>query len=172
MTEASLDRIKTIGWVVLIVTAGILINTLGIVKKVNAQTIDLHGAHPYQPAITQETLGTLRGRRASRGGVMVQSGRPAGCPPRAWCGCWLGHHLGMPRRDLWLARNWARVGSAAAGPAPGVIAVFSRGKRGGHVGIVVSVPGPGRIVLLSGNDGRAVRQRERSTAGVIAWRRV
>jgi hypothetical protein len=39
-----------------------------------------------------------------------------------------------------------------------------------HVGIVVAVSGPGRIVLLSGNDGGAVRQRERSSRGVIAWR--
>jgi hypothetical protein len=34
----------------------------------------------------------------------------------------------------------------------------------------MAVHGPGRIVLLSGNDGGAVRQRERSSRGVIAWR--
>jgi hypothetical protein len=102
---------------------------------------------------------------------VVQSGPPAGCPSRAWCGCWLAKHLGMNDRSLWLARNWARIGSPAAGPAPGVVAVFARG-RGGHVGIVTGVPGPGRIILLSGNDGRAVRERERSTRGVIAWRHI
>lgn len=95
--------------------------------------------------------------------------RPAGCP-RAWCGCWLAlHQYGRHVRSLWLARAWARVGRPAAGPAPGVIAVFKRG-RGGHVGIVTRVTGPGMIVLLSGNDGRAVRERERSTRGVIAYR--
>jgi uncharacterized protein (TIGR02594 family) len=102
---------------------------------------------------------------------IVQSGPPAGCPARAWCGCWLSKHLGLNDRSLWLARNWARIGSPAGGPAPGVVAVFARG-RGGHVGIVTGVPGPGRIILLSGNDGRAVRERERSTRGVIAWRHV
>lgn len=91
--------------------------------------------------------------------------RPPACPPRAWCGCYLAHYLGIPDRALWLARNWARVGSPAPGPAPGVIAVWRH-----HVGVVTSVAGPGRIVLLSGNDGRAVRERERSTRGVIAWR--
>jgi uncharacterized protein (TIGR02594 family) len=102
---------------------------------------------------------------------VVQYGPPPGCPARAWCGCWLQKHLGLNDRSLWLARNWARIGSPAGGPAPGVVAVFARG-RGGHVGIVTGVPGPGRIVLLSGNDGRAVRERERSTRGVIAWRHV
>jgi hypothetical protein len=59
------------------------------------------------------------------------------------------------------------VGTPAQGPAPGVVAVWPH-----HVGVVTSVPGPGRIVLLSGNDGHAVRERERSTQGVIAWRYV
>jgi hypothetical protein len=98
--------------------------------------------------------------------VRVAGGRPAGCP-HAWCGCWLGLKTGLTDRSLWLARNWARVGSPASGPAPGVIAVWRH-----HVGQVTGVPGPGLIVLLSGNDGRAVRERERSSAGVIAWRRV
>lgn len=109
-------------------------------------------------------------RRGAKSASVRHSGRPAGCP-RAYCGCWLalrlfGHHV----RSLWLARNWARIGRPASGPAPGVIAVYARGRRGGHVGIVTAVPGPGRIVLLSGNDGRRVRERERSTRGVIAYR--
>lgn len=98
-------------------------------------------------------------------GTAHASGRPAQCPPRAWCGCWLAQHLGLGDRALWLARNWSRIGSPAHGPAPGVIAVWPH-----HVGQVTGVPGPGRIVLLSGNDGRAVRERERSSRGVIAWR--
>jgi hypothetical protein len=64
-----------------------------------------------------------------------------------------------------LARHWASFGSPAHGPAPGVIAVWPH-----HVGVVTGVPGPGRIVLKSGNDGHAVRERERSTRGIIAYR--
>ena len=92
-----------------------------------------------------------------------QGGRPAGCPSR-WCGCWLGKHLGIARRDLWLARNWAGVGRPAGGPRSGAIAVWRS-----HVGIVKAVEGK-RIQVLSGNDGNAVRERWRSSAGVIAWR--
>lgn len=108
-----------------------------------------------------------RGYERSVPTVVVQSGPPSGCPSRAWCGCWLAKHLGLNDRALWLAREWARIGSAAAGPAPGVVAVWPH-----HVGIVRRVTGPGRAVILSGNDGRAVRERERSTRGVIAWRYV
>lgn len=113
--------------------------------------------------------GAIAGRtEAVRAGYA--KGRPPGCP-RLWCGCWLAMHLyGRNERRLWLARNWAREGRPAAGPAPGVIAVFARGRRGGHVGIVTAVPRPGVVVLLSGNDGRAVRERERTTRGVIAYR--
>lgn len=167
MTEAALDRIKTIGWIALIVTVGIVINTLAIVKKVDALEYDRHGAHGWTVGYpTNDNLGTYTPRKRGQAGAL-RGGRPAGCPPRAWCGCWLGKHLGMTKRSLWVARLWAREGTAAGGPAPGVVVVWRH-----HVGIVTSVPGPGRIVVLSGNDGRAVRERERSVAGVIAWRRV
>lgn len=95
-----------------------------------------------------------------RGRVAHVAGRP-----RAWCGWWLAKHFGLNDRRLWRAIAWAHVGSAASGPAPGVIAVWRH-----HVGVVTGVPGPGRIVLLSGNDGHAVRERERSSRGVVAWR--
>jgi len=91
-------------------------------------------------------------------------GRPADCPARAWCGCWLGHHLGIARRDLWLARNWAHVGKPAGGPRVGAIVVWRH-----HVGKITAVSG-NRIRVLSGNDGRAVRDRWRSVRGVIAYR--
>lgn len=63
-----------------------------------------------------------------------------------------------------LARNWAHYGSAAAGPAIGVIVVWTH-----HVGRIVGQTVAGYIVR-SGNDGHAVRERERSLAGVIAYR--
>lgn len=85
--------------------------------------------------------------------------------PTRWCGWWLRQQLGVPDRAYNKASRWARFGTRAHGPAPGVIAVWPH-----HVGLVTGVPGPGRIILKSGNDGHAVRERERSTRGVIAWR--
>lgn len=92
------------------------------------------------------------------------SGRPAGCPARAWCGCFLSHYLGLNNRNLWLARNWARVGSPT-GPVAGAIVVWRS-----HVGIIKRVTSRGKAIVLSGNDGRRVRERERSISGAIAFR--
>lgn len=106
-------------------------------------------------------------RTAVNQASVVLGGRPTGCPARAWCGCWLAKHLGLDRRELWLARNWARLGAPSTAQ-PGAIVVFSRG-RGGHVGKITAVDG-NRIKVLSGNDGRTVRERWRTTGRVIAYR--
>src|SRR3990167_8135952 len=83
----------------------------------------------------------------------VLGGRPAGCPA-LWCGCFLSKYLGLNDRNLWLARNWTKDKrfKRVYQPAPGVIAVFARGRRGGHVGIIKQVTGPRTILMLSGND--------------------
>lgn len=85
-----------------------------------------------------------------------------------WCGIWMEGHTGIHGPgNLAMAREWAHVGSPAYGPAPGVIGVMAH-----HVFQVISVLGNGTVLAISGNDGNAVRTRPRSTAGVIAWRRV
>lgn len=123
-------------------------------------------ANAQHPEWYERVLEAQRQTGAVKGSQFAApiSGKPTDCPSR-WCGCWLGKHLGINDRSLWLARNWARVGRPAHGPAPGVIVVWR-----GHVGKITAVEGPGRIRVLSGNDGRAVRERVRSTAGVIAYR--
>lgn len=98
-------------------------------------------------------------------GIAREAVRVAG-RPAAWCGWWLGQHLGMPLRKLWLARNWASVGSNAGGPGPGVIVVWPH-----HVGIITGRRG-NQWVVKSGNDGRRVRERPRSVAGAIAFRTI
>lgn len=94
-------------------------------------------------------------------------GRPSACAGIPWCGCWLRLRLGLDDVRLNLARAWASIGSPAAGPAPGVIAVWPH-----HVGLITETLGGGMIRLLSGNDGNAVRERPRSTRGIIAYRKV
>ena len=84
--------------------------------------------------------------------------------PRAWCGWWLRHELGVSDRAGNLARWWARYGSNARGPAVGAIVVWRH-----HVGIITVRTETGWIVR-SGNDGHAVRERERSLRGAIAFR--
>jgi hypothetical protein len=86
--------------------------------------------------------------------------------PAAWCGWWLGQHLGMPDRKLWLSRNWASVGHNAGRPDIGVVVVWRH-----HVGIITARSGDEWIVK-SGNDAGRVRERPRSLKGAIAYRRV
>jgi hypothetical protein len=86
--------------------------------------------------------------------------------PRAWCGWWLGQHLGMTDRKLWLARNWALVGTSVSGPRIGAIVVWKH-----HVGVITGQHN-GQWVVKSGNDGNAVRERPRSLARAIAFRRL
>jgi hypothetical protein len=84
-----------------------------------------------------------------------------------WCGQWLGQHLGKPDRRLWLARNWAREGVDAGGPAVGVVVVWSH-----HVGVLTGRAANGLWIVLSGNDSNAVRERPRSLSRAIAFRRI
>ena len=102
-----------------------------------------------------------------RRGNVGEPGQPAACAGIAWCGCWLRLHLGLDNVRLNLARAWASVGEAVSGPAAGVIAVWPH-----HVGLITENIGGGMIRLLSGNDGNAVRERVRSTRGIIAYRKV
>ena len=141
---------------------------------VPAQASPHHGHHRQHSQVVvhcrYDNSGRVSCARAEKRNQRVQiasdaNGNRLDPRPRAWCGWWLRHHLGVADRLYNEARAWAHYGHRASGPAPGVIAVYPH-----HVGIVVSVPGPGRMVMKSGNDGHAVRTRERSTRGVIAWR--
>lgn len=85
-----------------------------------------------------------------------------------WCGIWMESHTGIHGPgNLARAIEWRNVGQPASGPAPGVIGVMAH-----HVFQVVQVLEHGMVLAISGNDGGAVRTRPRSTAGVVAWRRV
>lgn len=103
-------------------------------------------------------------RVSRRGNAALSRVERRGSRPRAWCGWWLGRHLGRHDRSLWLARNWAGVGRPSHGPAVGAIVVWRH-----HVGIITGKTARGWVVK-SGNDGNAVRERVRSVAGAIAFR--
>ena len=90
-------------------------------------------------------------------------GRPADCYGIPWCGCYMRHLVGETNRAYNLARNWAHWGHATS-PHVGAIVVWSH-----HVGRIVGQE-RGEWIVLSGNDGHAVRERARSLAGAIAFR--
>jgi len=84
--------------------------------------------------------------------------------PHAWCGWWMRHHLGVADTRGNLARWWSHFGSPSGGPAVGAIVVWPH-----HVGLITGRTAQGWVVI-SGNDNHAVRERERSLRGAIAFR--
>jgi hypothetical protein len=84
--------------------------------------------------------------------------------PRAWCGWYMRQIMGVADRSYNLARNWAHWG-VPSGPQVGAVVVWPH-----HVGKIVGRAAAGGWLVLSGNDGHAVRIRTRSLAGAIAFR--
>ena len=88
------------------------------------------------------------------------SERHTGVGPRpgAWCGWYMRTRLGGgPEYNL--AANWRHWGSPGS-PQVGAIVVWDH-----HVGEIVGRADNGQWIVLSGNDGGAVRRRPRSISG-------
>lgn len=131
------------------IRAALLTAVLGIAIIVVAMGF----AHPAEAAAHHHHRHHIAWRGSS-------SGRPS-----AWCG-WqmLQWHPAAGGRELWLARNWARVGRPTS-PHVGAIVVWSH-----HVGEIAGQASKGMWIVRSGNDGHAVRERPRSISGAIAIR--
>jgi uncharacterized protein (TIGR02594 family) len=57
-----------------------------------------------------------------------------------------------------MARSFANYGRRVSGPQVGAIAVMSRGRRGGHVGVVSGVDARGNPIIISGNHNHRVAE--------------
>ena len=102
---------------------------------------------------------------AGKSPAVRHHGGTLGPRPRAWCGWWMRKHTGRLDRDLNRARAWLRFPRTS--PRPGAIVVWARGKRGGHVGQIVEVIDRCTALVISGNDGGAVRTRERNICNAL-----
>jgi uncharacterized protein (TIGR02594 family) len=68
-----------------------------------------------------------------------------------------------------MASSFARYGQRISGPQVGAIAVMSRGRRGGHVGIVSGIDAKGNPIVISGNHGRRVAESVYSRGRIYAY---
>lgn len=77
-----------------------------------------------------------------------------------WCGVAMAgvfKTCGLKYPKAWYrAKEWATVGVPLDAPARGAIVVFER-QGGGHVGLVAGKDARGRLMVLGGNQGDAVR---------------
>ena len=53
--------------------------------------------------------------------------------------------------------------------ASSAIAVMSRGRRGGHVGIITGIDAQGNPIMISGNSGNRVREAPVSRGRIYAY---
>lgn len=89
-----------------------------------------------------------------------------------WCADFMNlvlNRSGLKGTSSSMARSFASYGQRLSGPKVGAIAVLSRGKNGGHVGIVTGVNPDGKLTLLSGNHNNRVAEANYSRNRVIAY---
>ena len=96
-------------------------------------------------------------------GLVAQARRYIGTNPTGMGALWCARFMNMVleksgRRGTGsnMANSFANYGSRVSGPQVGAIAVMSRGKRGGHVGIVSGMDSKGNPIVISGNYNRRV----------------
>ena len=98
-------------------------------------------------------------------------GNPTG-RSRLWCARFMNMVLqrsGHKGTGSDMARSFASYGQRISGPQVGAIAVMSRGKRGGHVGVVSGIDAKGNPIVVSGNHGRRVAESVYPRGRVYAY---
>ena len=110
------------------------------------------------------------------GNVVAEARRWIGGNPTGrsslWCGNFMNFVLertGHQGTSSNMARSFASYGQRISGPQVGAIAVMSRGKRGGHVGVVSGIDASGNPIIISGNHGRRVAESTYSRGRIYAY---
>lgn len=89
-----------------------------------------------------------------------------------WCARFMNmvlQHTGHQGTGSDMASSFARYGTRVSGPQVGAIAVMSRGRRGGHVGIITGIDAQGNPIMISGNNGNRVREAPVSRGRIYAY---
>jgi uncharacterized protein (TIGR02594 family) len=89
-----------------------------------------------------------------------------------WCARFANmvlQHSGYRGTGSDMASSFAKYGQRVSGPQVGAIAVMSRGRRGGHVGIITGIDASGNPIMISGNNGNRVREAPISRGRITAY---
>ena len=95
-----------------------------------------------------------------------------GLPASLWCADFMNLVLrksGIKATGSRAAKSYLQYGQKIDEPRVGAIAIFSRGKNGGHIGIVRGTDGKGNPIIVSGNHGHKVAEAVYPKARVIAY---
>ena len=89
-----------------------------------------------------------------------------------WCARFMNmvlQHNGYRGTGSDMASSFAHYGTRISGPQVGAIAVMSRGRSGGHVGIITGIDASGNPIMISGNNGNRVREAPISRGRIYAY---
>ena len=91
---------------------------------------------------------------------------------RLWCATFMNMVLakvGYSGTNSDAAKSFAQYGRRISEPRIGAIAVLTRGRTGGHVGVVSGVDNQGNPIIISGNHGKRVGEAIYPRSRVIAY---
>ena len=91
---------------------------------------------------------------------------------KLWCATFMNMVLakaGYTGTNSDAAKSFAYYGRRISEPRVGAIAVLTRGRRGGHVGVVSGIDARGNPIIISGNHNKRVGEAVYSRARVIAY---
>jgi len=89
-----------------------------------------------------------------------------------WCARFMNmvlQHTGHRGTGSDMANSFASYGQRVSGPQVGAIAVMSRGRGGGHVGIITGIDDKGNPIMISGNNGNRVKEAPISRGRIYAY---
>ncbi len=91
---------------------------------------------------------------------------------KLWCATFMNMVLakaGYAGTNSDAAKSFAYYGRRISEPRVGAIAVLTRGRRGGHVGVVSGIDSSGNPIIISGNHNKRVGEAVYPRARVIAY---
>jgi uncharacterized protein (TIGR02594 family) len=109
-------------------------------------------------------------------GLVAEARRYLGGNPTGrgslWCARFMNmvlQHTGHSGTGSDMANSFASYGTRISGPQVGAIAVMTRGRSGGHVGIITGIDASGNPIMISGNNGNRVREAPVSRGRIYAY---
>ena len=128
------------------------------------------------PNATVTPAGGAMASSSSSSNVVSEARRYLGGNPTGrgslWCARFMNmvlQHSGYRGTGSDMANSFANYGQRVSGPQVGAIAVMSRGRRGGHVGIITGIDASGNPIMISGNNGNRVREAPVSRGRIYAY---
>jgi len=123
-----------------------------------------------------QDAGSAASGGATSSSLVAEARRHLGGNPTSRASLWCARFMNMVLERTGyrgtgsdMASSFARYGQRVSGPQVGAIAVMSRGRRGGHVGIITGVDASGNPTMISGNNGNRVREAPVSRGRIYAY---